>query len=80
MAAKKAQGVKLGGLREKGIQARDEAKARAQALRPLFVELAELSANGIAREFNARGIATPSGKTWSAVTVIRVMKRLGLEN
>ena len=34
LAAKKAQGVKLGGLNAKSMQNRDEAKARAEALRP----------------------------------------------
>jgi DNA invertase Pin-like site-specific DNA recombinase len=77
LAAKKAQGIKLGGLREKGIQARDEAKARAEILRPVFAELADLSANAIARELNARRIKTTSGRPWSAVTVIRVQRRLG---
>ena len=32
LAAKKAQGVKLGGLNAKGVQNRDEARARAEAL------------------------------------------------
>jgi DNA invertase Pin-like site-specific DNA recombinase len=77
LAAKKAQGIKLGGLREKGIQARDEANARAEILRPVFAELADLSANAIARELNARRIKTTSGRPWSAVTVIRVQRRLG---
>ena len=77
LAAKKAQGIKLGGLRAKGIQARDEAKARAETLRPVFAELAGLSANAIARELNARRIKTTSGRPWSAVTVIRVQRRLG---
>jgi DNA invertase Pin-like site-specific DNA recombinase len=36
LAAKKAQGVKLGGLNAKGIANRDEAKARAEALRPIL--------------------------------------------
>ena len=35
LAAKKAQGVKLGGLNAKGIQNRDEAKERAEQLRPI---------------------------------------------
>jgi DNA invertase Pin-like site-specific DNA recombinase len=40
LAAKKAQGVKLGGLNAKGIQNRDEAaKERAEQLRPIFTEL-----------------------------------------
>ena len=55
------------------MQAADE---RAEALRPVFAELRELSANAIARELNARQIATPSGKPWSAVTVLRVQRRL----
>jgi DNA invertase Pin-like site-specific DNA recombinase len=76
LAVKKAQGVKLGGLRDYGVQARDEAQARAEALRPVFTELKVHSANAIARELNARAIPTPNGKPWSAVTVLRVMKRL----
>ena len=54
LAAKKAQGVKLGGLNAKGIANRDEAKARAEALRPVLTELAGMSANAIAAELNAR--------------------------
>ena len=76
LAELKAQGKKLGGLRPKTamrIQAADE---RAEALRPVFTQLRELSANAIARELNARQIATPSGKPWSAVTVLRVQHRL----
>jgi DNA invertase Pin-like site-specific DNA recombinase len=76
LAAKKAQGVKLGGLNAKGVRNRDEAKARAEALRPTFVELAGMSANAIAAELNARNVATPSGGRWHALTVIRVQRRL----
>jgi Recombinase len=35
-----------------------------------------LSANAIAAELNTRKIPTPSGAAWSAVTVIRVLRRL----
>jgi Recombinase len=35
-----------------------------------------LSANAIALELNKRGVATPTGSPWSAVTVIRVRRRL----
>ena len=77
LAAKKAQGVKLGGLNAKGIRNRDEAKARAEALRPLMSELSSLSANAIAAELNTRGVATPSGARWHTETVIRVQRRLG---
>ena len=76
LAAKKAQGVKLGGLRAKGIEARDEAKARAEALRPIFQELKGQSARAIARELNTRQVATPSGGQWSATTVLRAQRRL----
>ena len=64
LAAKKAQGVKLGGLNAKGIANRDEAKARAEALRPILAELSGLSVRAIAGELNARRIATPSGGKW----------------
>ena len=76
LAAKKAQGVKLGGLNAKGIQNRDEAKARAEALRPFLAELARMSASAIAAELNARKVPTPKGGTWHAGTVIRVQRRL----
>ena len=78
LAAKKAQGVKLGGLRQHGIAAREKAKARAEALRGVLEELAGMSANAIARELNARAIATSSGAPWSAVTIMRVRRRLAL--
>ena len=76
LAAKKAQGVKLGGLNAKGIQNREEARARAEALRPVLAELAGQSARAIAAELTARGIATPSGGRWHAETVLRVQRRL----
>jgi DNA invertase Pin-like site-specific DNA recombinase len=76
LAAKKAQGVKLGGLNAKGVQNREEARARAEALRPLLMELAGLSATAIAAELNQRNVATPAGGRWHAETVIRVQRRL----
>src|SRR5262249_4112211 len=76
LAAKKAQGVKLGGLNAGVLKVRDEAKARAEALRPLLTELAGLSARGIAAELNKRKVPTPNGKPWHATTVIRVQRRL----
>jgi DNA invertase Pin-like site-specific DNA recombinase len=78
LAAKKAQGVTLGGLRAHGVQAREDAIERAEQLRPVFDELAGLSARKIAAELNRRKIATPTGGDWHAATVIRVQKRLGL--
>jgi DNA invertase Pin-like site-specific DNA recombinase len=78
LAAKKAQGVKLGGLNAGGIQKRDEARQRAEQLRPIFAELAGMSARGIAAALNERGVPTPAGGEWHSVPVIRVQKRLGL--
>ena len=72
----KAQGKKLGGMRPKTIKIMEAANARAEALRPVFAELSYLSARGIAIELNRRGIATLRGKPWSAVTVIKVQRRL----
>jgi DNA invertase Pin-like site-specific DNA recombinase len=76
LAAKKAQGKKLGGLNAGGIRKRDEALQRAEQLRPIFAELAGLSTRKIAAELNARGVETPAGGRWHAVTVKRVLERL----
>jgi len=78
LAAKKAQGVALGGLRAYGAQAHEDAIERAEQLRPVFDELAGLSARKIAAALNERKIVTPTGGEWHAATVIRVQKRLGM--
>ena len=80
LAAAKAKGTKLGGLRDHGRQAKAEAAARAQELAPLFDELEGLSARDLARTFNERGVPTPTGKPWSAVTVLRARRRATGEN
>ena len=77
LAIRKAAGKKLGGLRPKTIKIMAAAKARAETLRPVFTELSALSAGGLAAELKRRGVATPRGKPWSAVTVIRLRRRLG---
>jgi hypothetical protein len=64
-----ARGVKLGGLYAKGIKNREEARDRAEALRPVLAELSGMSARAIAAELNQRG-------PWYAATVIRVQRRL----
>jgi DNA invertase Pin-like site-specific DNA recombinase len=76
LAVKKAQGVRLGGLNAKGIADREDARARAEALRPVLAELAGQSTRAIAAELNTRGVATPNGGPWSSMTVIRVQRRL----
>ena len=76
LAAKKAQGVKLGGLNAKGVANREEAQQRAEALRPVFAGLAGMSHRKMATELNAMGVPTPAGGQWHAVTVKRVLERL----
>jgi DNA invertase Pin-like site-specific DNA recombinase len=78
LAAKRAQGVQLGGLNAGGIKKRDEALERAESLRAIFTELAGMSARAIAVALNERKIPTPAGGAWHSVTVIRVQKRLGM--
>jgi len=76
LAAKKAQGVRLGGINAGSIRTRDEAKARAEELRPILTELAGQSARAIAAELNRRNLPTPGRGPWHAVQVIRVLRRL----
>jgi DNA invertase Pin-like site-specific DNA recombinase len=76
LAAAKRRGVKLGGMRDKSIEVQAEAKARAEALRSLFDELADLSHRAVARTLNERGIKTAAGKDWTAVQVTRTRERL----
>lgn len=78
LAAKKAQGVKLGGIRPRGEELRGAALERAEALRPIFEELSGQSARSIADALNARGIETPAGGKWHGMTVKRVQQRLGM--
>jgi hypothetical protein len=68
--------TKLGGTRPKSLALHHEAIARAEGLRPVFSELAHLSANALSRELNRRGTPTATGKQWSPVMVIRIRKRL----
>jgi DNA invertase Pin-like site-specific DNA recombinase len=76
LAAKKAHGVKLGGLNAGGIKNRDEAQQRAEVLRPILAKLAGQSARAIAAELNKRKVPTFHGGPWYATTVIRVQRRL----
>jgi DNA invertase Pin-like site-specific DNA recombinase len=68
LAAKKAQGVTLGGLRAHGVQAREDAIERAEQLRPALTQLAGMSARKIAAVLNERQIVTPTGGVWHAAT------------
>jgi DNA invertase Pin-like site-specific DNA recombinase len=88
LAAAKARGVKLGaakGAKVKGAEvgrvrgaAATAAKAKifAERMRPVFSELASLSASAAARELAERGYATARGGKWSPLLVIRTRNRL----
>jgi DNA invertase Pin-like site-specific DNA recombinase len=75
LAAAKARGKVLGNAALAKAN-RDAAAERAEALRPIFVELADLSTRAAATELDRRGITTPSGAKWSAMAVLRVRERL----
>ena len=77
LAVAKARGVRLGNARLAEDNKR-AAQQRAEALRPALKSLEGRSARAIAAELNSRKIATPRGLRWSAVTVIRTKRRLGL--
>jgi hypothetical protein len=53
-----------------------EADAFAANVRPIIMSLGPMSANAMARELNARRIATANGGRWSATTVLRVLTRV----
>jgi DNA invertase Pin-like site-specific DNA recombinase len=76
LAAAKARGQKHGNA---DLAAANKAAAadRAEALRAIFVETASLSTRKAAEVLNSRGIATPTGKPWNAMAVVRVRARLG---
>jgi DNA invertase Pin-like site-specific DNA recombinase len=76
LAAAKARGVKLGGLNAKGVQNQQAAHERAEKLRQLFGQLADLSDRQAATELNRRGVTAPQGGQWFAPQVQRVRARL----
>jgi hypothetical protein len=78
LAAAKARGVVIGGMRDKSLELQAQARDQAEALREIFVELAGLSHRAAAKTLNERSITTASSKAWTAVQVRRVRGRLGL--
>jgi DNA invertase Pin-like site-specific DNA recombinase len=76
LAAAKKRGVKFSDLNAKGIAEQQAARERAEQLRPLFAELAGMSARKAAEELNRRSVATPARGKWHAATVLRVRERL----
>jgi DNA invertase Pin-like site-specific DNA recombinase len=77
LAEAKAKGVQLGNRAQAEANAKLAAERDAK-LAPLLTRLLGKSANEIARELNARKVATPAGAKWYPQTVIRVQRRLGL--
>jgi DNA invertase Pin-like site-specific DNA recombinase len=79
LAAAKARGIKLGrnGADRLAPAHRAEAMERARRLAPMLAELksAGMSARQMAAELTARGIATPSGGRWHAMSVLRMVDR-----
>ena len=78
LQAAKERGVKLGNPAQAEAN-RAAAQARDAILKPILKGLIGSSTRVIAQELTNRGIATPSGgKNWNPMTVLRVMRRLGL--
>jgi DNA invertase Pin-like site-specific DNA recombinase len=90
LAAAKARGTKLGGIRPgalsnpreaaaRGLRARQErAAAFADTLGPSIESIRArgiISASGIARELNSAGIRSPRGRQWQATSVQRLLGR-----
>lgn len=82
LAAAKARGVKLGGLRDKTNERNKGAKLAADAaanrvasiILPMRQQGASLQA--IADALNGANVPTPRGKTWAATSVSRALDRL----
>lgn len=75
LAAAKAKGIILGN-REQAKANRNAASERAKVLAPTLLLFEGMSATQCALALNSQNIATPTGKPWSAKTVIRVRQRL----
>jgi DNA invertase Pin-like site-specific DNA recombinase len=88
LAAAKARGTKLGKPKGTLVQRAEVGRARgtaataakakvfAERMRPVFNELANLSASAAARELEQRGYATARSGKWSPLLVIRTRARL----
>jgi DNA invertase Pin-like site-specific DNA recombinase len=78
LAAAKARGVRLGNPK----LAADNAAAAADRdamLRPLLDQMQGKTLREIAQALTDRGIEAPRGGAWNAMTVMRAMRRLGIE-
>jgi DNA invertase Pin-like site-specific DNA recombinase len=66
------------GNQAQAVQNANDAKRRAEDLKPMFEASHLLSHSALAAKLNATGIASPRGRPWSHKTVERVRDRLGL--
>ena len=69
LAAARKRGVKLGSRNARSDQTRAGVQACAEALRPVFAELADLTTQAAADALNERGIKTAAGGRWHAMQV-----------
>jgi DNA invertase Pin-like site-specific DNA recombinase len=77
LAKAKAKGRRLGNPNAGRMNA-EWASERDAELRPVLETMWELPYREIAAELTGRGIPAPRGGEWNAMTVMRVMKRLGI--
>jgi DNA invertase Pin-like site-specific DNA recombinase len=78
LQAAKARGVQLGN-RQLGADNAAAAADRDAMLRPILDQMQGKTLREIAAHLTDRGIEAPRGGAWNNVTVMRVMKRLGIE-
>ncbi|MGY3563173.1 DNA invertase Pin-like site-specific DNA recombinase [Bradyrhizobium sp. USDA 4463] len=78
LAAAKAKGRILGNYQRIAAAKQRATTARAERLRPVMTELANLSTRAAADALNHCGIKTASGGQWFPMQVSRARKRLGL--
>ncbi|AHY52593.1 recombinase family protein [Bradyrhizobium japonicum] len=77
LAEAKHRGKRLGNQRQADVNKAAAATRDAQ-LEPILKTLWDLPYREIAQELTDRGIPSPRGGAWNAMTVMRVIKRLGI--
>lgn len=76
IALAQRRGKAVGGWTAGSERAKNEADQMADRMRPVMAEFVDLSAHATALELNRRKVATPTGKRWHAVTILRLRKRI----
>jgi DNA invertase Pin-like site-specific DNA recombinase len=78
LQAAKARGQQLGNP-DLGAANKAAAAARDAEVRPILIEMQGRPLREIAGDLTGRGIEAPRGGAWNPVTVMRVLRRLGIE-